>query len=588
MSKRTRAAVGVALALALAVLAGCGSSHGPMPVVQTNPAWPTAAPKAGQVTSSASPQRPNVFVIETDDMRTDDLAWMPRTRRLIQDTGLTFENSFGPYPLCCPSRASFLSGEYSHNHGVLDTQNPYGFQAFNDKTTIATVLHKAGYGTGLVGKYLNGYGRMPTYGARKPSLHYVPPGWTDFYGASDHRWPAWTGVTGGTYAYFNLTQSINGHVVTWPGRYSTTVLAREARHVIGRLAARHRPWFVWWTPVAPHFGSPREPDDPAATYNNSGHRAAWETPARPNWVKGRFDAQITHGQGVPPHGPTEADMSDKPHWLRGRPDLNRQERYAEVLLARQRAESLYALDVEIGRTLRYLKRSGQYDDTVIVFTSDNGYYLGEHRKRQHKTTLHEPSLRVPLLITGPGVPRGKRYDPIATVDMAPTIAALAGVKGGMPHADGINMLPVIRHGDRGWRRPIVSEARINNPYYLRKTGSHGFNSELDVRGLRLGRWKLSLYAGGDMELYDLLKDPLEMHSLQDDPKHARIKREMMRLWWKYKDCAGRQCSVALPRHLQLGPQEEKRLTEEMYRRMADYYSDPAWLKAFGPSGPAAR
>jgi arylsulfatase A-like enzyme len=151
----------------------------------------------------------------------------------------------------------------------------------------------------------------------------------------------------------------------------------------------------------------------------------------------------------------------------------------------------------------------------------------------------------------------------------------------MPHSDGINMMPVVRHGDRGWTRPIVSEARINNPYYLRRTGKHGFNSELDVRGLRLGRWKLSLYAGGDMELYDLARDPLEMRSLQDDPKHARIRREMMRLWWKYKDCAGAQCAAPLPPHLRLTPAQEKRLTDEMYRRMSSYFSDPAWLTALG-------
>lgn len=577
MSLRPRAAVTVAVLLLLGVLAGC-TSHGPKPVVATDPAWATAAPSSRPAGSGS---RPNILVIEADDMRVDDLRWMPHVRRLIADTGLTFENSFAPYPLCCPSRASFLSGEYAHNHGVLDTQDPFGFRAFDDSTTIATVLHQAGYQTAIVGKYLNGYGRQDVPGTNRSSLHYKPPGWTDFYGLSDHHWYSWEDVTGGTYNYFQPTQSINHHVVTWPHKYSTSVLAEQARQLIGKYAAQGKPWFLWYTPIAPHYGNPPEADDPKPTYNNNHWLNRWPTPARPNWVKGHFDAEITHGQGVPPNHPAERNMSDKPGWMQGHPELNAKEKAAEVQLARQRAEALYVLDTQVGRTVAYLRRSHQLHDTDIFFTSDNGYYLGEHRKRQYKTTLHEPSLRVPLVATGPDIPRGRRYDPVATVDMAPTIADLAGVRTGMPRADGVDLVPMIRHGDRGWRRPIITEARMNNDTYLAATGNRHFDSQLDIRGLRLGRWKLTVYSTGEIELYDLARDPLELHSLQDDPRYAGIKRRLERLWTRYEKCAGAACSRPLPRDLQLSPAAEKRITDHEYQRTTDYYSNPGWDIAQG-------
>ena len=182
------------------------------------------------------------------------------------------------------------------------------------------------------------------------------------------------------------------------------------------------------------------------------------TPARPDWVKGRFDSQITHGAGTPETGSAEEVTSDKPRYLRKLPELTLEEREAVTEVTRQRAESLFVLDVQIGRTISRLSRSGQLANTVIVFTSDNGYYLGEHRKRQGKTNLQEPSLRVPLIVAGPGVPRGRRYDPVSTVDLAPTLAAYAGVR--MPKADGIDLTQLIEQGDSGWDRPVVTEAML--------------------------------------------------------------------------------------------------------------------------------
>ena len=572
---RTRSAV-VLMALAALVVTttvACGSGG---PATSTRraavaapgtPSAVTTTPDGG--TTSTSAQRPNLLVIETDDMRWDDLRWMPSVRRLIQRRGLSFENSFAPYPLCCPSRSSFLSGQYTHTHHVYTPLEPYGFAAFQDQHSLATVLQGAGYRTALVGKYLNGYGEQELRSGR-PSLHYVPPGWDQWYAGSDHLWdfddPHFGG---GTYSYDHLVQNVNGEVRSFPGRYSTDVLAEQTRTVIGGFAQDPAPWFVWWTPTAPHHGLPVEPDDPRPTRRSDGQFSEWDTPGRPDWVEGRFDDQITHGLGTPPAGSAESDVRDKPSYLRKLPELTAAEKDAETEVTRQRAESLYALDVQVRRTIERLRTLGQLARTVIVFTSDNGYYLGEHRKRTGKVTLHEPSLRVPLLIAGPGVPRGRRYDPVTTVDLAPTFAAYAGTT--MTGADGVSMLPVIEGGDRGWRRPVVTEAMMGFGRYAEEYGLG--RQPLDTRGLRLGRWKLTRYSTGETELYDLERDPLELTNLRQDPAHAQVLAGLLALYERYHDCRGAACSAALPGRWQLGAAASRRLTDHQVRTTDRYYGN---------------
>jgi arylsulfatase A-like enzyme len=536
--------------------------------VPAEPGGTTLGP-ASSGPDKASREHPNVLVIETDDMRWDDLRWMPNVRRLLQRRGLSFENSFAPYPLCCPSRASFLSGKYTHNHHVYTHLEPYGFAAFRDRHTIATVLQKAGYQTGLVGKYLNGYGEQYLR-SDKSSLHYVPPGWNQWYAGSDHLWDFDDpNYGGGTYSYNKLVQNINGEVRSFPGQYSTDVLAEEARHVITGFSRTKAPWFVWWTPTAPHHGLPVEPDDPKPTRRLDGQFSEWDTPARPDWVKGRFDKTITHGSGTPLTGSAEEDVSDKPNYLRKLPELTSTEKAAETEVTRQRAESLYALDVQIRRTIAHLRHLGQLKRTVIVFTSDNGYYLGEHRKRTGKVNLHEPSLRVPLLVAGPGVPHGRRYDPVTTIDMAPTLAAYAGTT--MAGADGTSLLPLISNADRGWSRAVVTEAMMGFGRYAEhyKLG----RTPLDTRGIRLGRWKLTRYSTGETELYDLLTDPLELTNLNRDPAYAHTVRQMKVLYDRYHDCRGAGCRVVVPAKWRLTAAQSRRLTQHEIRATNLYYGD---------------
>jgi arylsulfatase A-like enzyme len=516
--------------------------------------------------------RPNMLVIETDDMRWDELKFMPNVRRLIMHRGLNFVNSFAPYPLCCPSRASFLTGKYAHNHHVLSHVDPFGFQSFDDRRTVATQLQKNGYQTALVGKYLNGYARQPTFRTRTSSLHYVPPGWDEWYAGSDHRFPAGSPLHGGTYNYFSMTQNINGKIVPHHGTYSTDLLAGQARGLIAKFGAAKKPWFLWWTPVAPHFGAPHERDDPPRTTRADGRPQKFQTPARPKWVRGRFDSVITHALGTPKYGPAESDMSDKPRYLRNVPEMLPLERQELTEVSRQRAESIYVLDRQVGRTIAKLKASGQYDNTIIVFTSDNGYFLGEHRKRQGKILPHEPSLRVPFLIAGPGIRHGIRYDPITTIDLAPTFSSYAGLKP-MPQTDGTSLVPLIERGDRGWTRPVVTEGMMGDKGYGHLFTQPGFDNALNTRGIRTARYKYVKYSTGEVELYDLKTDPLELESRQNDPAYDGIRRKLDALWTQYYDCKGSSCSKPMPQEFRATVKQEKAITDHETQRTRQYYDD---------------
>jgi len=515
----------------------------------------------GAIHSSAPLERPNIVLVMADDMRADDLRFMPRVRQLIAARGLTFRNSFSPYPLCCPARASLLTGQYPHNHGVLHNREPWGFAAFDDRATLATSLRAAGYRTGFVGKYLNHYGLARSAVTGAPSLTYVPPGWTDWYAAVEP--PPGSEYSGGTYDYFDTVFNVNGRTDdSHRGQYQTDVLGQFGRSLVRKYSRVEQPFFLFLSALAPHTGAPREADDPSWVSERDGRRHTLPTPARPAWVKGLFDASLTRSPGLPRDGSSpEADVTDKPAAAR-RPPLTSDEEYAVLQLTRQRAEALRVLDVEVGRLVRTLARSGALENTVLAFTSDNGYFLGEHRQRSAKTLPYEPSLRVPLMISGPGVPPGERFDPVRTTDLTATILGIA--RATPPHpADGSSLLATIRSGDRGWIAPVLTEALVKgvssgDPAVLAR---RGFTDALNVIGVRTARYKLVRWATGAVELYDLATDPNELHNLSREPGYRDVRRQLTKVWWHYKDCRGTACSRPLPAALLLQPRELATLTE---------------------------
>ena len=549
----------VLLVVALSVgLSAPGTATGP-------PAASARQASAATPLVEAGRGRPNVVMIMADDMRTDELRFMPRTRRIIARHGLTFENSFSANPLCCPARASFLTGEYSHNHHVYASTRPYGFKAFDDRYTMATALEDSGYRTALVGKYLNGYGYEQSLVSGRPSLHYVPAGWTDWYASVEP--PAGAGYTGGTYHYDHVVYNHNGTIDDHhKGEYSTVGISRISQALIRTYARGQRPFFLWSSFVAPHEGLPVEPDDPRHG-----------TPARPQWVKGRFDRVIDRAPGIPRGGgKIEADMRDKPGFMRRLHEPRAGARRGMLNDARQRAEAVYVLDREVGHIVRTLKRTGEWDDTVLMFTSDNGYFLGEHRKKFGKILGYEPSIRVPFLVTGPGMRKPeRRFDPIDLVDMTATVLDLAGATKRLTARhpiDGSSRVSTMLQGDQGWTAPIVTEGHIWGKVKKKKAEQLGFKgSGRSYIGIRTARWSLIRTVRGSLELYDLAGDANEMRSRHRDPSYRRTKRRLLEVWNDYKDCRGQACQAPLPTELRAGPREERRLTLSFWKQVDEVH-----------------
>jgi arylsulfatase A-like enzyme len=562
--RRVRPALLLATLAVIAATLGWAGAVGP------------AATSTGRLaTRLVSSSRPNIVMVMADDMRVDDLRYMPNVRRLIGARGLQFRNSFSPYPLCCPARASFLTGQYAHNHKVFSHESPWGFKAFDDHATLAGTLQSSGYHTGFVGKYLNGYGAERSLVTGKPSFHYVPNGWTDWYGAVQR--PTHSRYhSGGTYNYFHTLFNINGAIDdTHKGQYQTNVLGRFARRLVTKYHRSPEPFFLWFSAVAPHFGQPRESDDPGRVRRSDGRHTFFATPARPRWVKGRFDSVIKRGAGMPADGgPSEADVSDKPWAIRHMPEPNRAERRALTNLDRQRAEAVYVLDQEVKRLVATLKRTHEYANTVLMFTSDNGYFLGEHRILQGKIKAHEPSLRVPFLVAGPGVPHGTRFDPVTTEDITATINDYAGATARMePPADGYSVRPTIEHGDRGWTVPVVTEGRVGGRRYQNTPGreARGFTDARNTIGIRTPQYAYMVYSTGEQELYDLDADPNELRNVAKDPAYAAARDAMQTLWLQYKDCAGAGCGAEMPPQWQRGPGELRAMTDLQSRGVRQRY-----------------
>jgi N-acetylglucosamine-6-sulfatase len=440
--------------------------------------------------------RPNVLVLMSDDQTLESLRVMGNVRTLLGNQGVTFDNNFVSYSLCCPSRATLFTGQYAHNHHVMSNTPPNGgYDRLDHKNTLPVWLQKAGYVTIHLGKYLNGYGRV-----RQTE---VPAGWSEWYGSIDPS----------TYQFYNYTLNENGKLVKYgatPAEYQADVYARKAVEIIRRQAADRSaaPFFFSVAFLAPHSGGPREPGDPA--------NMATPVPA-PRHRNAFATAPL-------PHMPSfnEVDVSDKPSGIRTRPLLTQARMNAIRENYQQRLESLLAVDEAVGEIVRALEATGEINRTYIIFTADNGFFHGEHRVPAGKVLLYEPSIRVPLIIRGPGIPRGGHRPQMASnIDLAPTIVAAA-------HAaperimDGRSLLPIARDRLLFWGRDLLLET----PTYS---------------AIRTPRWKYAEHVNGEKELYDLLADPDEMVSHHNDPRYARVKATLAERLLRLKGCTGLSC-----------------------------------------------
>ncbi len=444
--------------------------------------------------------RPNIVLITTDDQRAEEVWAMPNLRALLAARGTTFANSYSTFPLCCPARATFLTGQYAHNHGVLGngtgTSPLGGFSALDTSSTIGTWLHDAGYQTAYVGKFLNGYGAV------KPVR--VPPGWDDWYAS----------VGGGHYFDNRLIE--NGEPVQHTGPYQTDLYTDISIDIIERRIEGDDPLFLWTSYFAPHVGQPTEPDDPAITTPVPAPRHRDDFSGEPLRTDPSFD---------------EADVTDKPAYVRNRKRVRPAMHGMLTELYQQRLESLQAVDEGIGRTIAALADAGELDNTVIVFTSDNGYMLGEHRIPTGKIVPYEPSTRVPLVARGPGFPSGVVRDQLAgNIDLAPTFAEVAGALPGLT-VDGTSLLPLAANGGAGTTRDLLLEA-----------GPRTLDGPMFYTAVRVPRWLYVEYpATGETELYNMARDPYQLRNLSGVPRLDGTREWLAEKLAQLRDCEGAGC-----------------------------------------------
>jgi arylsulfatase A-like enzyme len=451
---------------ALAVLFISAITGGPPTAVQTTPV------------------KPNFVFILTDDMRKDDLKYMPKTRALLGTQGMQFEDAFVSNPLCCPSRATIMRGQYAHNTGVWgNSDGPNsGWQGYknhgNEQDNIATRLHDAGYNTGLFGKYFNTY-----------DLTAVPPGWDDWFATSSGD-----GVfnyyvnDNGTRAFFGKSES----------DYVTDVLSRETQSFLDASVGEGKPFFAYVAPKPPH-----EPATPAPRNANA------------------FDGEKA------PRLPSfnESAVSDKPPSVRSLPLLSPTQIAQIDTLHERRVESLQSVDELVEAVLNKLQNVGALDNTYVVFTSDNGYHHGEHRIIFSKGKPYEESIRMPLIVRGPNVQAGTTTDKLTlNTDFLPTFTDLAGVTT-PEYVDGRSLRPILEgSATTTWRTAILLESR---------SSIYGIRTSDDRKYIE--------YGGAFKELYNLKTDPYELNnSYAANSAPADLATRLQAL----KGCDGAKCRTA--------------------------------------------
>ena len=446
---------------------------------------------------AAAPTRPNIVLIVTDDQSIRMLGTMPHVRDLAA-RGFTFQRAFVSNPQCCPSRATILTGLYSHATGVYSNGDAGGidrlyggWSAFrsegldaggqrtldNERRALPVFLHAHGYQTGLFGKYLNHFGRAN--GADVPA---IPPGWD--------AWRSFDGPNGGYYDYWGRNEAGIRSVTR---QYSTDLFGKRARDWLASTA--QAPFFLYFAPYAPHGPSVAAPGDEGIGAPNG-----FATPA--------FN---------------EANVRDKPPYIRRLPlvDPDRMRSNYDREFA-----SLVDVDRWIGRFEAAMRARGELRNTVFLFLSDNGTTHGDHRWTG-KFVPYERSIHVPLLIAGPWVVHGSTKDLVSNVDITPTVLDLAGLLAPdgtytdttTHRFDGVSLLP----------RAAGDATFVAHPDPRAPGGSSVLLEQLSHKtlpsycGLRTPRWKYVLYRSGYQELYDLARDPFELRNIAKGKPHLAAK-----------------------------------------------------------------
>jgi N-acetylglucosamine-6-sulfatase len=498
---------------------------GAVAIVKVNGEQAQAPPPTTAPRSTRAGGTPNVLMVMTDDQTLEAMRVLDNVDRYLVDQGTSFTNYFVSFPVCCPSRATYMSGQFAHNSGVLENIAPRGgYHKQNQDEYLPVWLQRAGYWTGSVGKYLNEYGQD---GNIAP-----PKGWNRWYGLIDPT----------TYNYYNYDVSVDGqrqHFGDAPEDYQTDVLGGEVVRLLKERATTAQPWFLSWTPLAPHAVEPESAAGTSTgdTTNNvetktqsiiEKFRAVLPKPAP------EFEGRFSKERLPQPPSFNQKDTSTLPPVIRDKQPISLnlagviREGYQHEL------EALLSVDKWVKQIVDTLAATDQLDNTVVLFTSDNGYFHGEHRISFSKVFLYEQGVHLPFIMRGPGIPKAAKIPQLtANVDITPTILALTGAKATLP-VDGRDLIALAKDPQQGAGRGILLE-------------NWRGNGKFHTDGIRTDRYKYLISDGKDEELYDLQNDPDEVVNLAHDPAMAGIKGLLVSRLDVLRTCAGPTCEGAAPR-----------------------------------------
>ncbi|MDP9220157.1 MAG: sulfatase [Actinomycetota bacterium] len=416
----------------------------------------------------ATTAKPNIVFVLSDDQTIDGLARaLPFLNRGPGGHWVRFPNATVNEALCCPSRATILSGQYAFHTGVL--RNGDGAR-LDDRRTVATALHAAGYRTSLVGKYLNLYGQ--SFGVNG----YVPPGWDD--------WHAYTSRV----SYYDYSLNENGAIHSFGSKaadYSTDLLAGRAKSFV---TTAPEPFYLQFTPFAPHV-----PSIPAPRY-------VGDT---------RFD-----GLNLATPDFNETDVSDKPAYVRSTAKLTTSEAKAQLAKHKKSLLALLALDDAVSSLYNALQTRGVLDRTVIVFMTDNGYVYGEHRLTGAKTCPYTECVGTQMLVRYPGATARTDHTVVTNADLTSTFADLAGTT------------PALAQDGRSLRPLLASTTGLGRDGVLIEWPGGGKLECPKFWGVRTQRWKYVEYATGERELYDEVNDPYELVNHAGDSAYASVRKQL--------------------------------------------------------------
>jgi N-acetylglucosamine-6-sulfatase len=442
---------------------------------------------------------PNIVVFLTDDQTLADYSVMAKTNALLADQGTTFSRCFATHGLCAPARATFLTGQYPHNHNVLDNDRAYARLDHTD--TLPVWLQARGYHTAYIGKYLNGLGT---------DVQTRPPGWDN--------WQAL--LEGGTYVMYKWTINDNGtkYVAgSSEADYQTDAFAARAAALIQSRQGKPEPLFLVVAPASPHK-------------ENDATLALRQETIRP---PARYISAFATLPFPKPPSYNETNVRDKPSFIRSLPRISSTAERTISSRFRNRREALLAIDDLVEKVVNAVEATGMLDNTVFIYTSDNGYHFGEHRISDNKNQVYEESLRVPLVIRGGGFPpHATATQLVGMHDLTATLTALAEATPGRI-LDGRDLKPLALDPAKGTGRSLLINA------------SHGSNYAEAVR-TDSGYLYAEHTGGAETELYDLNADPYQLTSRHRNSSYNAIKRQLADLLSTLKTCSGADCSMGTP------------------------------------------